>query len=33
MSNHYRGGDPRRIEMMRRFIREKPELWSEEIGV
>ena len=25
--------DPRCIEMMRRFIREKPELWNEDIGV
>jgi hypothetical protein len=33
MSIHCTGRDPRCIEMMRRFIREKPELWSEEIGV
>jgi len=25
--------DPRCIEMMQKFIREKPELWSEDIGV
>jgi creatinine deaminase len=25
--------DPRCIEMMRKFIREKPELWNEDIGV
>jgi cytosine deaminase len=25
--------DPRCIELMRRFIREKPELWNEDIGV
>jgi cytosine/creatinine deaminase len=25
--------DPHCIEMMRRFIREKPELWNEDIGV
>jgi cytosine/creatinine deaminase len=25
--------DPRCIEMMRRFIHEKPELWNEDIGV
>ena len=25
--------DPQCIEMMRRFIREKPELWNEDIGV